>query len=97
MKAKGEDKQEIIMIKVIIRIDTDHIVLIGECHLGTELGMERIIEEGHNMLIIIEMTLGQEILGKYRIIEVSIIEVDIEAVIKITTLEEVEVGLGKKY
>ena len=59
-KAKGEHKQEIIMIKAIIRIDTDQIVVIGECHLGVELGMDRIIEEGCNMLIIIEMALGEE-------------------------------------
>ena len=83
------------MIKAIIRIDTDQIVVIAECHLGVELCMDRIIEEGGNMLIIIEMTLGVEILGKYNIIEASIIGVDIEAMIEMTTLEEVEVGLGK--
>ena len=41
------------------------------------------------------MTLGEEILGKQKIMEVSIIEVDIEAIIEMTILEEVEVGLGK--
>ena len=40
------------MIKAIIRIDTDQIVVIGECYLGVELSMDRIIEKGHNMLII---------------------------------------------
>ena len=30
---------------------------IGECHLGVELNIDRIIGEGHNMLRIIEMTL----------------------------------------
>ena len=59
IKAKGENKHGIIIIKAIIRIDTYQIVLIGECHLGVELGMDRIIEEGCNMLIIIEMTLGK--------------------------------------
>ena len=49
--------------------------------------MDKIIEEGCNMLIIIEMTLGQEILEKCKIIEVSIIEVDIEASIEKTILE----------
>ena len=38
------------MIKVIIRIDTDQIVEIGECHLGVELNMDRIIEESCNIL-----------------------------------------------
>ena len=57
-KANGEDKQVITTIKATIRIDTGQIVVIGECHLGVELSMDRIIVEGHNMLIIIEMTLG---------------------------------------
>ena len=83
------------MIKAIIRTDTDQIVGIGECHLGTELSMDRITEEGCNMLIIIEMTLEEEILEECKIIEASIIEVDIEAVIEMITLEEVEVGLEK--
>ena len=52
------------MIKVIIGIDTDQIVEIGECHLDIELNVDRIIEEGHNMLTIIEMTLGEEIVGR---------------------------------
>ena len=51
------------------------------------LGMDRVIEEGHNMLIIIEMTLGEGILGKCKIMKVSIIEVDIEATIEMTALE----------
>ena len=52
------------MIKVITGIDADLTVMIGECHLGVELSMGRHIEESQNMLIIIEMTLGEEILGK---------------------------------
>ena len=83
------------MIKVITRIETDLTVVIGECHLGVQLGMDRIIEEGCNMLIIIEITLGEEILGQHKIIEVSIIEVDIETTKEMTILEEVEVGPGK--
>ena len=58
-------------------------------------GLDRIMEEGHNMLIIIEMTLGEESLGKHKIMVVSIIEVDIEAIVEMTILEEIEVGLGK--
>ena len=58
-KAKGEDKQEIIMIKANINIDTDQIVEIGECYLKVELQANRIIKEGHNMLTVIEVTLGK--------------------------------------
>ena len=96
IKAKGEDKYEIIMIKVIIKIGTDQIVEIEECHLEVELSMDRIIVEGSNMLTIIEMTLGEEILEKCKIIEVKILEVDIEIITEMTTLEKVEVGLGKE-
>ena len=83
------------MIRVIIRIDTDQIAKIGECHLEIELSMDRIIEEGCNMLIIIEVNLGEEIFEECKIIEVKILEVDIEVTIKMKILEEVEVGLGK--
>ena len=69
--------------------------MIREWHLGVELCMDRIIDEGCNMLIIIEMTLGEKILGKHKIIEVSIIEVDIETIIEMKILEVVEVGLGE--
>ena len=61
-KAKGEDNQEIIMIRVIIRIDIDQIVGIGELHSEVEFSTDRIIEEGHNMLIPIELILGEIIL-----------------------------------
>ena len=83
------------MIKAIITIDTGQIVVTGECHLGVGLSMDRIIEEDCTMLIIIEKTLGEEILGKAKIMEVSITEVDIEAIIEMIILEEVEVGLWK--
>ena len=96
IKAKGEEKQGITMINAIIRIDTDQIVVIGECLLGVELGIDRITEEGNNMLLIIEMTLGEEILGKCKIKEISIIDVNIETIIEMTNLEEVDVGLGKE-
>ena len=42
------------MIRAIISIDRDQIIEIGECHLGIEPNMDRIIEEGHNMLTIIK-------------------------------------------
>ena len=44
---------------------------------------------------IYRMTLGETILEKCKTIEVKILEVDIDVIIEITTLEEVEVGLGK--
>ena len=56
---------------------------------------DRIIEESHNMITIIEVTLGVEILEECRITEVKILEVDIEATIKLKTLEEVEIDLQK--
>ena len=83
------------MIKVNIRIDTDQIVQIGECHLGIELNMYRITEEGCNMLIIIEMTIGEKMLEECKNIEVKILEVDIEVTIETMTFEEVEVDLQK--
>ena len=95
IKGKREDRQRITMIKVSTRIDTDLTVVIEECHLEVELCMGRIIEGDHNMLIIIEVTLGEEILGKCKIIEVSITEVDVETTTEMTVLEEVEIGLGK--
>ena len=64
------------MIKVNIKIDIDQIVEIGECHIEVELSTDRIIEEGPNMITIIEVTLGQEIL-----------EIDIEVTIKIKILK----------
>ena len=45
------------MIKVNIKIDTDQTVEIGECHIEVELSMDRIIEEGHNIITIIEVML----------------------------------------
>ena len=83
------------MIKAIIRIDIDQIVEMGECHLGVEFSMDRTVEEHCNMLIIIEMTLGEEVLVEFKIIEVKNLEVDIEVTIEMKTLEEVEVNLEK--
>ena len=47
-----------------------------------ELNMDRIIEEGCNMLTIIEVTLGEEILVECKIIEVNVLEMDIELTIE---------------
>ena len=65
------------MIRVIIKIDIDQIEEIGEHYSEVEVSMNRIIEKGHNMLILIEMTLGEKILEKCTIIEVKILKVAI--------------------
>ena len=57
------------MIRIIIRIEIYQIVEVGECHSEVELSTDRIIEEGHSMLTIIEMIIGEEIfrgMQKYR-------------------------------
>ena len=64
-----------------------------ECHIEVEVSMDRITEEGCNMITILEVTLGEEILEECKIIEVKISEVDIEVTIEMKTLEEVEIGL----
>ena len=83
------------MINVITRIGTDLIVVIRECHLGIEHSMDRIIEEGCNMLLVIEMTQGEEILGNHKTIKVKIFEDTGIVIVEMTALEEVEEGLGK--
>ena len=83
------------MVRVIIKIDVDKVVEIEELCLEVEVSTDRIIEKGHNMLTSIEMILEETILEECKIIEVRIFEVDIEIIIQMTTLEEVEVGLGK--
>ena len=80
------------MIRVIIRIDINQVVEIGEHHLEVEVSMDRIIEEDCNMLKPIEMILGENVLEECKIIEVRILEMDIEVIIEMTILEEVEVG-----
>ena len=71
------------MMKANIKIGTDQIVEIGECHLEVEPSTDRILEEGH------------KILKECRIIEVKILEVDIEVTIAMKILKEVKVGLEK--
>ena len=66
---------------------------IGECHTEVEVSMDRIIEDSHNIIKILEMTLGEEILEECRNMEVKILKVDIEVAIEMRTLKEVEVGL----
>ena len=57
--------------------------------------MDKITEEGHNIVKIKEMILGKEILEEHKTIEVRILEVDIEVTLGMVILEEVEVGLEK--
>ena len=59
IKADREDNQEIIMIRVIIKIDIDQIVEIEGYYSEIQVSMATIIGEGHDMSIIIEMTLQE--------------------------------------
>ena len=49
------------MIKIDIKIDTDQTVEIGECHIEGELSMNKTIEEGHTIIRITKVKLGEEI------------------------------------
>ena len=60
---KGEDKLEIILIKINIKIGIDLTVEIGECHIKVMLSMDKTIEEGHTIIQIKEVTLGE---GNFR-------------------------------
>ena len=59
-----EDNQEMIMIRVIIKIDTDQIVEIEGHHSEVEVSTDGIIGEDNIISIIVEMTLGEIILGE---------------------------------
>ena len=86
MRVNEEAKQEISMIKIsmtreIIKIDKDQTVEKGDLHIDVEVNMDKIIEEDHNLLIIIEMTLDEMISEKHKttvnkITEVEILEMD---------------------
>ena len=78
IKVRGEDKLEIIIIKIDIKIGIDQTVVIGECHIDVRLSVDKITEEGHNMIKIIEVILGKVILRECSIIEVIILEVNID-------------------
>ena len=94
IKVDGEDNLEIIMIRVIIKIDIDQIMEI-EGHSEVEVSMDRIIGEDHITSIIIEMTLEETILEKCEITELKVLEGGIEGITEMPTYKEVEVGLGK--
>ena len=52
--------------------------------------MSKTTEEGHSMIKIIEVTLGEEMLEEHKILEV-----DVGVMLEVTILEEVQVGLEK--
>ena len=83
------------MIRVIIRIDLDQIVEIGELCSEVEVHTDRIIEKGHKMLIPIQMILGEKILEEHKLTDVTTLELDIEVIIEMTALEQVDVVPGK--
>ena len=66
------------MIKKNIKLGIDQTVKIGEFHIEAKLSMDKTIEECCNMSKIIEETLGEEILEKFKITEVRILEVDVD-------------------
>ena len=63
-------------------------------HLEVGINMDRTKGVVHIMSIIIEMTLEETVLENCKTKEVNSLEVDIEGIIEMTTLEEVEVHLG---
>ena len=83
------------MTKIYIKVGTDQIVAIGECHTEVELKMDKIIGEGHSMIKITENISGKEILEECKFIEVRILEVDIQVALGMIILEEVKVGLDR--
>ena len=58
-----------------------------------DIRTDKTIQEGHSMITITEVILGEEILEECQIIEVRILEVDIELTLDRITLEDVVVGL----
>ena len=99
IKANGEDNQEIstieiILIREITKIDIGQIVEIEEHRTEIEVNVDKITEEDHITLIIIEMTLESTILEKQKLAEVKMLKEDTEGIIEMIILEEVGVRLG---
>ena len=61
IKVKGEDKLQIIMIRIDIKIGIDQTVATGKCHIEVELSMDKILEKGCSMIKIIKVILGKEV------------------------------------
>ena len=97
IKANGEDKQEISMIKIMIReiIKTDigQIVEIGEYYLVVEYKMDRITWTNQGIIRAIEVISEEGILNQIRVIVVNNIDVNIEEITETIIMKE-EVGLG---
>ena len=102
IKANGEDKQEISMVKIIvireiIKIDIGQIVEIGGYHSVVEYNMDRITETDQGIIRTIERISEEEILegicNQIRIIEVNFKELGTEEIIEMIIMKEVEVGL----
>ena len=83
------------MTRVIIKLGIDQTVEIEGHHSEVDVSTYRIIGEDHVMSTIIEMTLEEAIVEECKSIKVKILEVGTEGILEMTTLEEVEVGLGK--
>ena len=76
------------LTKVTTRLEIDLTALLEECHLEIEVEVDsykimdkitdRIIEGDHKTII--GITLGEEITGRHKPIEVRIIEVDVETI-----------------
>ena len=100
IKVDGDNNQGIVMTKIImirenIKIDIDQIAEIEGHHSEIEVCTDKIIiGEDHNMAIIIEVTLEEMILEQCKITGIKILEVEIEGIAEVTTLEEVEEGTG---
>ena len=83
------------MTKVTTRPEIDLIVVIGDNHLEMKVGMYRIMERTIDRIIgvdgktVMEMTLGEEIVERYKIIEVGTTEVDVGTVIE-TVIETIK-------
>ena len=89
IKEKGEDKVEIIMTKVDIKVDINQTMEIDtvDCHIEVDLSTDKFIEKGLSMFKIMEEILGEEILEKHITIEVKISEENIEVVSETSNLD----------
>ena len=97
IKTKGEDRQEISMIKSMIReiikIDIGPIVEMGECHSVVGYNMDRITATDQGIIRNIEVILEEETLEGI-CDQIRIIGVDTEEITEMIIMKEAEVGLG---
>ena len=95
-KVKGEDKLEIIMIKIGIKIDTSQTVEIGECHIEERAQYGQNYRRRSQCDQNYRSDFRRGNFRRCKIIEVRILEGDIEVNLEMTTLEEVEVDLNRR-